>query len=330
MPELLESYIGKLRALSSILTAKSFMINIEDYRMQLRDLVKELIVTVKEVERFLKSSVTTKKEASISNLSKLESILAEYLSFITDKTIKPEKLVNISSEKLTAVIQLINDFTHDSRLIESYSVTIEEIYFLKNKLSYTERLEKELIPTIKTLSGNLKEKENRISKLVEQLDAAEQNIFNIQAELNTLIEEKEVLQERIQELLSKNTTHEYDESSVSKLKDENKKLNETIEKLKKKIAQMETKIEPRSYQYEQQIKTLREKLKQAKKNYLDKLSVVVEERNVWRAKAIDNTVYTIEEAINEIKEKIIALEKENRELISENERLTKELSSKIK
>ena len=206
--------------------------------------------------------------------------------------------------------------------------------FLKNKLLETEKIEKSAFPVIKEQLKNIQDQEKRINQLVNQLDKAEKNVFDSQTKITGLTEEKDLLEERIHELIEKTQSPDkiiFDEEKIDAIKEENKRLKDDVSIL---TAKLNKSIDGKSSELLEKLKfensNLKDELGKIKDSNLDKVSKLVEERNVWRSRAVQNQIYSIEESIAEIKNRIAEFEKENRKLIEEKENLLNKIKNKSK
>lgn len=329
MATYIEFQVGRLRALLSLLTSKSFMIGIDEYREYLTGFVKQLITVTKTIRRFLENSNLKDVNVLLDYIEKLEGDLSEYSTIISDTNIKAEDLFNISSEKLTQIINYSNDFMQQFREVDDYHPLIEEVYFLKNRLFETERIEKSFVPIIKQLKEKLGDDEKKISALTEQLDQAEKKIFETQTELSRVTDERDSLQDRIQEIIGQKTFEGgliFEKEALSNLKNENIELKQKIKSLSAKLASKGT----LEYEYEDKRKDealdkLERQLEEAKERYLKRISTLTEERNVWRSRSLQAAALNVDEALARLKSQINEFEKQNRSLIEENERLQSEI-----
>ncbi|MHA1754929.1 MAG: hypothetical protein ACTSYR_05385 [Candidatus Odinarchaeia archaeon] len=329
MHEQLENQIGKLRALTILLASRTFMLQLGDYRIYLEDFIKRLILSIKNIRKYCE--VNLKHMSSVFEyLDNLEITSSEYLSLISDHTLKYEKLADLSSEKITQIIEFSNMFIQEIHNLKDYDVIIEEVNFFKNKAIEIERIEKTLIPILKKLSDEIENSNRKISSLEEQLDISEKKIFELQAKISSLMEEKEGLQDRIQELLSNApppTLFGYDEADISEIEKENKSLKKEISFLREKLESLNTsKIDELEKRYKKEIDSLKKQLNETKSKLLDRIRIISEERNVWRAKAIQKQIYSLEDSIAEIKEQIRQFEQENKALKEERDALIKRIN----
>ncbi|MEM2109100.1 MAG: hypothetical protein QW327_01235 [Candidatus Odinarchaeota archaeon] len=329
MSQSIEFLIGRLRALLSTLTSKLFMIDFEEYREFLSSSIKQLAVLCKTVRSYIEKSGVKDIDKLIGSLEKMEANLIDYSNIIDDKNIEAEEIYNISSDRITQIINYSNDFIQLFRKIEDYSFMVEEIHFLKNRLVELQRFEKNIFPLLKNIKTRLSESEEKISELTEQLDISEKKIFEMQAEVSRLSEERDSLQERIQEILGKESVESsliFDKNMMAELKSENIALKQKIKELQDRVTQESENVKASKQNIEnEKINELSQQLEETKKKYLERISQLVEERNVWRSRALQTSILNIDEALASLKNQFSEFEKQNRFLIEENESLRAEL-----
>ncbi|WEU40930.1 MAG: hypothetical protein OdinLCB4_003205 [Candidatus Odinarchaeum yellowstonii] len=329
MDQFTESIIGRLRALLYMLTSKLFMIEFEEYRNFLSGSVKQLIALCKGLRTHIEKNIVEGYDKLLKSLDIIERQLVDYSNTIEDQNIQSEEVYNISSDRINQIISASNELIQLFRKIQDYNLVIEEVYFLKNRLSESQRFEKTILPVLKNIKGRLSEAENKVIELTKQLDISEKKIFEIQAELSKLAEERDSLQERIQEILAKDNTTDniqFNMETLASLKSENILLKQQIKELQDKLTQGSDKSIGEELNFsKEKIEELTRQLEDTKSKYLERISQLVEERNVWRSRALQTSVMNIEEALALLKNQINEFEKQNRMLIEENNMLRKEL-----
>lgn len=330
MDQSTESLIGRLKALLSILTSKLFMIDLEEYRNFLSGCIKQLIALCKMLKAHIEKSSVRDGDKLLNSLERLEALLLDYSNIIEDQNIRSEEIYNISSDRINQIISVSNEFIQLFRKLEDYNLVIEEIYFLKNRLAESQRFEKSILPLLKNIKNRLSEAETKVADLTRQLDLSEKRIFEIQGEASKLAEERDSLQKRLQESLSESERGEivFSTSELNSLKSENMLLKQKIKELQDKLNQEYEKIRGGQLNSDRErIEELTRQLEDTKSKYLERISQLVEERNVWRSRALQTTVMSVDEALALLKNQIIEFEKQNRTLLDENEALRREIQS---
>ncbi len=325
----MESLIGRLRALLSTLTSKLFMIDLEEYRNFLNGCVKQLLALCKLLRNYIEKNNSKEENKLLNFLDRIEGQLVDSSNILEDQNIRDDEIYNISSDRINQIIGISNEFIQLFRKFDDYSLIIEEVYFLKNRLAESQRFEKSVIPLLNSIKNRLSEAETKVIDLTKQLDLSEKKIFEIQAEVSKLTEERDSLQERIQELLGKE--HSSDSTAFSmeefaSIKSENILLKQKIKELQDKLSQEYEKMGSDELNFNnERVEELTRELEDTKSKYLERISQLVEERNVWRSRALQSSVMSLDEALALLKNQINEFEKQNRILTEENDALRLEL-----